>query len=156
MKQGEYYAPLSASASRLLPSKDYVRHFLGQGWHHYDKLMAVPTARVARTLAPLTFSTGHQLVGGVAPKPPSSPCTVPIHLSVPLHNSYHSSIPLHSSIHSFVPLYSSIYSPILLHSPILPFILLSSFIVPPILLYSVTIRLICDGKTNKVLFLHWN
>jgi hypothetical protein len=35
-----------------------------------DKLMAVPTARVARMLAPLAFSTGHQLVGGVAPKPP--------------------------------------------------------------------------------------
>ena len=57
-----------------------------------DKLMAVPTARVARKLAPLAFSTGHQLVGGVAPKPPLSPCTVPIHLFVPLHSSIHSSV----------------------------------------------------------------
>ena len=39
----------------------------------YNKLMAVPTARVARRLAPLTFSTGLQLVGGVAPKPPFCP-----------------------------------------------------------------------------------
>jgi len=36
-----------------------------------DKLSAVPTARVARTLTPLTFSTCLQLVGGAAPKPPS-------------------------------------------------------------------------------------
>src|ERR1700733_13097318 len=35
-----------------------------------DKLLAVPTARVARKLAPLAFSTRRQLVGGVAPKPP--------------------------------------------------------------------------------------
>ena len=39
------------------------------------KLMAVPTARVARMLAPLTFSTGLQLAGGVAPKPPFHPST---------------------------------------------------------------------------------
>ena len=39
----------------------------------YDKLMAVPTARVARMLAPLAFSTGLQLAGGVAPKPPFRP-----------------------------------------------------------------------------------
>ena len=34
------------------------------------KLLAVPTARVARRLTPRTCGTGHQLVGGVAPKPP--------------------------------------------------------------------------------------
>ena len=40
-----------------------------------DKLMAVPTARVARRLTPLPFSTGLQLAGGVAPKPPFRPST---------------------------------------------------------------------------------
>ena len=37
--------------------------------------MAVPTARVARRLTPLTFSTGLQLARGVAPKPPFCPST---------------------------------------------------------------------------------
>ena len=129
----------------LSAAQEYIRTHITKAWElragmgNPNKLMAVPTARVARTLAPLTFSTGHQLVGGVAPKPPLSPCTVPIHLPILLHNFYH----------SFVPLYSSIYSSILLHSHILPFILLSSFIIPSILLYNVTIRLIwCNGSTN--------
>ena len=39
--------------------------------YSYDKLLAMPTAWVARMLAPLTYSTGLQLVGGAAPKPPS-------------------------------------------------------------------------------------
>jgi hypothetical protein len=55
-----------------------------------DKLMAVPTARVARKLAPLAFSTGLQLVGGVAPKPPF--------------------VHMHSSTHVFCQ-YSSFSSP---------------------------------------------
>ena len=37
--------------------------------------MAVPTAQVAHMLAPLTFSTGLQLAGGFAPKPPFYPST---------------------------------------------------------------------------------
>jgi len=34
-----------------------------------DKFLAVPSARVARMLAPRTFGTGLELVGGSAPKP---------------------------------------------------------------------------------------
>ena len=37
--------------------------------------MAVPMAWVTCRLAPLTFSIGLQLVGGVAPKPPFCPLT---------------------------------------------------------------------------------
>src|SRR6266403_1126164 len=55
-----------------------------------DKLMAMPTARVTRRLAPLAFSTGRQLVGGFAPKPPF----------VSVHNFFFPHISLHSFIFS--------------------------------------------------------
>ena len=58
------------------------------GYYPY-KLLAMPTAQVARMLTPLAFSTGYQLVGGIAPKPPLSS--------------------LHSSISVFILLYSSHY-----------------------------------------------
>ena len=50
--------------------------FPGHLTYYRDKLMAVPTARVARMLAPLTFSTGLQLAGGLAPKPPFRPIEI--------------------------------------------------------------------------------
>ena len=40
-----------------------------------NRLIAMPTAWVAHMLAPLTFSTGLQLAGGIAPKPPFYPLT---------------------------------------------------------------------------------
>ena len=36
---------------------------------YYNKLLAVPTARVARMLAPLAFSTGLSLLGALPPNP---------------------------------------------------------------------------------------
>ena len=44
-----------------------------------DKLIAVPMARVTHRLTPLTFSTGLQLAGDVAPKPPFYPLTLYIY-----------------------------------------------------------------------------
>ena len=43
--------------------------FLSFLWSIEDKFLAVPSARVAHMLAPLTYSPGLKLVGGSAPKP---------------------------------------------------------------------------------------
>jgi hypothetical protein len=45
----------------------------------FDKLLAVPTARVARKLAPLAFGTGLSLLGALPPNPhPSLLSLIPL------------------------------------------------------------------------------
>jgi hypothetical protein len=55
-------------------SEEFFQYYLSmtkqkQGRPIFYKFLAVPSARVARMLAPLTYSPGLELVGGSAPKP---------------------------------------------------------------------------------------
>jgi len=98
--------------------------------------LAVPTARVARKLTPLAFSTGLSLLGALPP----NPLFFYIHSLISPYIFIHSLITLYIFIHSLITLYifidSLITSYIFIHSLIISYIFIYSLISPYVFIHS--------------------